>query len=121
MRIVCLLVLLIFSSQLRAETWECKPPIEDVPWSAIELIAVSGGVDEASVRIGEDVYTATYESDGTSSTWILGPNPAKNFSHGVLTIDPQGNATLWRELNIGGVIVHAEGSYVCRKADAAVD
>ena len=120
MRIVCLFVLLFCSSQLRAETWECKPPIEQVPWSAVELIAESGGVAEASIRIVEEVYPATYESDGTSSTWILDPKPSKNLTRGVLTIDSQGIGTMWRELNINGVIVHSEGSYICRKTQPAV-
>ena len=119
MRILFFFAIFILSTPLQAETWECKPPIDQVPWSAIELTAVAGEASQAQVQIGSKSYVAAYQLDGTTNIWLLEPNAEYGFNGGVLKIDVRGNGSLKRELVMNGVIVHADGTYTCRRVPTA--
>lgn len=121
MRATCLLTLLVVSLPLQAETWECKTPIEQIPWTTIDLTAETVDTGLTSIQIGDKEYAATFFDDGTARRWILKPNEDAGLTSGVLIIDLEGRGLMRREFLMNGVIVHSQSEYVCRTAEEDVE
>ena len=118
MRVLYLLTALALASPLQAETWECKAPIERIPWSAADLTVETAETGDAAVRFGSKIYAATYQLDAEIHTWLLSPNTADGFNGGVLRIDSKRNGALRLEMLRNGVVIHTDASFVCRQVEA---
>ncbi len=113
MRVFCFALLSMLAAPLHAATWECKPPLDVIPWSKVNLVAVTGDADNATILYGGKTYAADYVRKGSTHFWRIDKSVSGDFG-AVLSIRAGGSGLMQQERVISGTIVHVRVEFICR-------